>query len=108
MDEFEGFFSISLTWVGMGADVRERNTVRSVAEETYEEENESDPDAGMAGEQATGTSCTQSWMQLRVRLDRQLRNVCLIFRVLRLVAEALAAPPLDAPAPCACLLNSFC
>ena len=29
-------------------------------------------------------------MQLRVRLDRQLRNVCLIFRVLRLVAEALA------------------
>ena len=42
-------------------------------------------------------------MQLRVRLDRQLRNVCLIFRVLRLVAEALALhPPLDAPAPCAC------
>ena len=39
----------------------------------------------------------------------QLRNVCLIFRVLRLVAEALALhPPLDAPAPCACLLNSFC
>ena len=46
---------------------------------------------------------------VRVRLDRQLRNVCLIFRVLRLVAEALALhPPLDAPAPCACLLNSFC
>ena len=42
-------------------------------------------------------------MQLRVRLDRQLRNVCLIFRVLRLVAKALALhPPLDAPAPCAC------
>ena len=42
-------------------------------------------------------------MQLRVRLDRQLRNVCLILRVLRLVAEALALhPPLDAPAPCAC------
>ena len=42
-----------------------------------------------------------------VRLDRQLRNVCLIFRVLRLVAEALALHPfLDAPAPCACLLNS--
>ena len=54
-------------------------------------------------------NCTQSWMQLRVRLDRQLRNVCLIFRVLRLVAEALALhPPLDAPAPCACLLKSFC
>ena len=32
-------------------------------------------------------------MQLRVRLDRQLRNVCLIFRVLRLVAEALALHP---------------
>ena len=45
----------------------------------------------------------------RVWLDRQLRNVCLIFRVLRLVAEAPALhPPLDAPAPCACLLNSFC
>ena len=29
-------------------------------------------------------------MQLRVRVDRQLRNVCLIFRALRLVAEALA------------------
>ena len=42
-------------------------------------------------------------MQLRVRLDRQLRNVCLIFRVLLLVVEALALhPPLDAPAPCAC------
>ena len=35
----------------------------------------------------------QSWMQLRVRLNRQLRNVCLIFRVLRLVAEALALHP---------------
>ena len=32
-------------------------------------------------------------MQLRVRLDRQLRNVCLIFRVLRLVAEPGPAPP---------------
>ena len=32
-------------------------------------------------------------MQLRVRLHRQLRNVCLIFRVLRLVAEALALHP---------------
>ena len=49
-------------------------------------------------------------MQLRVRLDRQLRNVCLIFRVLWLVAEPLALHPwtawtpldsLDAPAPCA-------
>ena len=48
-------------------------------------------------------------MQLRVRLDRQLRNVCLIFRVLRLVAEALALhPPLTSPGPrlpgCACTL----
>ena len=32
-------------------------------------------------------------MQLRVRLDRQLRNVCLIFRVLRLLAKPLH--PLD-------------
>ena len=39
-------------------------------------------------------------MQLRVRLDRQLRNVCLIFRVLRLVAEALALHPPG----CACTL----
>ena len=45
-------------------------------------------------------------MQLRVKLDRQLRNVCLIFRALWLVAEALALhPPLDAPAPCACTPN---
>ena len=38
-------------------------------------------------------------MQLRVRLDRQLRNVCLIFRVLRLVAKPLHAPgpPLHPP-----------
>ena len=35
-------------------------------------------------------------MQLRVRLDRQLRNVCRIFRVLWLVAEALPG--------CACTL----
>ena len=42
----------------------------------------------------TGTSCTQSWMQLRNRLDIQLRNVCRSFRVLRLVAK-----PLDPPAP---------
>ena len=43
---------------------------------------------------------------LRNRLDRQLRNVCLIFRALRLVAEALALhpPSLDAPAPRACTL----
>ena len=40
-------------------------------------------------------------MQLRVRLDRQLRNVCLIFCVLRLVAEALA---LHTPPGCACTL----
>ena len=40
-------------------------------------------------------------MQLRVRLDRHLRNVCLIFRVLRLVAEALALHP---PPGCACTL----
>ena len=45
-------------------------------------------------------------MQLRVRLDRQLRNVCLIFRVLRLVAPLDRLDPpyldsLDAPAPCA-------
>ena len=58
-------------------------------------------------------------MQLRVRLDRQLRNVCLIFRVLRLVAKPLDpwTPPdlswtpvdrldpfldsLNTPAPCA-------
>ena len=39
-------------------------------------------------------------MQLRVRLDRQLRNVCLIFRVLRLVAEA--GPALSTG--CACTL----
>ena len=26
----------------------------------------------------TGASCTQSWMQLRDRLDIQLRDVCLI------------------------------
>ena len=39
-------------------------------------------------------------MQLRVRLDRHLRNVCLIFRVLRLVAEALALHPPG----CACTL----
>ena len=39
-------------------------------------------------------------MQLRVRLKRQLRNVCLIFRVLRLVAEALALHPRG----CACTL----
>ena len=35
-------------------------------------------------------------MQLRVRLDRQLQNVCLIFRVLRLVAkllDSLGTPP---------------
>ena len=38
-------------------------------------------------------------MQLRVRLDRQLRNVCPIFRVLRLVGEALALHP-----GCACTL----
>ena len=37
-------------------------------------------------------------MQLRVRLDRQLRNVCLIFRVLRLVAKPLdALDPLCTP-----------
>ena len=47
----------------------------------------------LTDERSDGTSCTQSWMQLRVRLDRQLRNVCLIFRVLRLVAEALALHP---------------
>ena len=36
-------------------------------------------------------------MQLRVRLDRQLRNVCLIFRVLRLVIVIflLTPPPWD-------------
>ena len=39
-------------------------------------------------------------MQLRARLDRQLRNVCRIFRVLRLVAEALALHPPG----CACTL----
>ena len=39
-------------------------------------------------------------MQLRARLDRQLRNVCRIFRVLRLVSEALALHPPG----CACTL----
>ena len=37
-------------------------------------------------------------MQLRVRLDRQLRNVCPIFCVLRLVAKPLTpGPPLHPP-----------
>ena len=38
-------------------------------------------------------------MQLRVRLDRQLRNVCLIFRVLRLVAKPLHPWTPFAPPP---------
>ena len=53
-------------------------------------------------------------MQLRVKLDRQLRNVCPIFRVLRLLQRLWPFTPpdlswtpvdrldsLDAPAPCA-------